>query len=68
VLGGAAGVALGFAVAAVFTRLAGVPAGIKLWVAVFGVALSSFIGLFFGIYPAWKAARLDPVEALRAEK
>lgn len=68
VMGGAAGVALGFATAALFTRLAGVPAGIKLWVAAFGVALSSLIGLFFGIYPAWKAARLDPVEALRAEK
>jgi putative ABC transport system permease protein len=67
-LGGAAGVGAGFLSAALFSNLAGIPAGIRPWVAVFGVSLSSLIGLFFGIYPAWKAARLDPVEALRAEK
>jgi len=65
--GGVAGVALGFLAALAVRTLADFPADVELWVAALGVLLSSGIGLFFGIYPAVKAARLDPVVALRAE-
>jgi putative ABC transport system permease protein len=43
------------------------PASVKAWVALLGVFLSSTLGIFFGIYPAVKASRLDPVAALRSE-
>jgi putative ABC transport system permease protein len=65
--GGVAGVFLGFVAALAVRRLADFPAEVKLWVAILGVTLASAIGLFFGIYPAVKAARLDPVVALRTE-
>jgi len=68
VAGGILGVLIGMAGASFFTTLADMPAGVKPWVAAFGVLMSSGIGLFFGIYPSWRAAGLDPVEALRAEK
>jgi putative ABC transport system permease protein len=43
------------------------PASVQVWVATLGVVLSSVIGLFFGLYPAVKASKLDPVVALRTE-
>jgi putative ABC transport system permease protein len=67
VAGGAVGVAIGFASALALRSFTEFPASVQLWVAVLGVFLSSGIGLFFGIYPATKAAQLDPVTALRAE-
>jgi len=60
-------VLLGFAAATALKYLTSFPAEVRLWVAVLGVALASSIGLFFGIYPAGRAARLDPVTALRSE-
>jgi putative ABC transport system permease protein len=67
-LGGLLGLALGWAIAMasklVFTSL---PTYVPAWAAVLGVGVSVAVGLFFGIWPASKAAKLDPVEALRYE-
>jgi putative ABC transport system permease protein len=67
VAGGAIGIAIGFGCALALRTYTSFPASVKLWVALLGVILSSLIGLFFGIYPARKAAGLDPVTALRTE-
>ena len=67
VVGGAIGIGAGFACALALRTLTSFPASVQPWVAVLGVVLSSAIGLFFGIYPATKAAKLDPVAALRKE-
>jgi len=68
VMGGVAGLMLGW----VISRAAGLifpnlPTAVPLWAASLGVAVSVGVGLFFGIWPASRAARLDPVEALRYE-
>lgn len=65
--GGAAGILIGFLCAELLRRFTTFPAAVKWQVAVMGLVLSSAIGLFFGIYPAQRAAMLDPVEALRSE-
>jgi putative ABC transport system permease protein len=66
-IGGAIGICIGFGCALLVRTLTAFPASVKTWVAVLGLILSSTIGLFFGIYPARKAAGLDPVTALRTE-
>lgn len=66
-MGGAIGIAAGFGCAALLRQFTAFPAAVQTQVAILGLVLSSAIGLFFGIYPATRAARLDPVEALRAE-
>jgi putative ABC transport system permease protein len=67
-LGGLAGMSVGYLISLV-SRLAfpNLPTEVPLWAAGLGIVVSVGIGLFFGIWPASKAARLDPVEALRYE-
>ncbi len=67
VLGGALGVLLGAAIAFSVTLLIGMPSSIKLWAVAAGLVVSASVGVFFGVYPARKAARLDPIVALRFE-
>ena len=56
------------ALAAFFVeRFSPVPASVQLWSVVVGLLLAASVGLFFGIYPARRAAQLAPIEALRYE-
>jgi putative ABC transport system permease protein len=66
-VGGILGIGLGFLVALLLRTFSPFPASVRTWVAVMGVMMSSVVGLFFGIYPAVRASRLDPVVALRSE-
>lgn len=66
-LGGSIGIALGFLFAYGVRSITAFPMGVETWVVILGIVLSSMIGLFFGIYPAVQASRLDPVVALRAD-
>jgi putative ABC transport system permease protein len=66
--GGALGVLLGVLISVVINlTLPKLPSSVPPWAIFLGVGTSMSVGLFFGMYPAWKAARLDPVEALRYE-
>jgi len=67
-IGGLIGLTLGWLVSLTVRLIfPSLPTAVPLWAAVLGVAVSVGVGLFFGIWPANKAARLDPVEALRYE-
>jgi putative ABC transport system permease protein len=66
-IGGIVGVLLGIAVAKGVTLAVGMPSVIKLWAVFAGLIVSASVGIFFGVYPARKAATLDPIAALRFE-
>jgi len=66
-LGGAIGVLFGIAIAKTVTLAIGMPSEIKLWAVVAGVSVAASVGIFFGVYPARRAAILDPITALRFE-
>jgi len=65
--GGAIGLVVGMATAYGFGEMNGIPFFISSQGLILGVAVSVLIGVFFGYYPASRAAKLDPIEALRAE-
>jgi len=66
-IGGALGVVTGFGLAYIISTLIGFPLLVSVASAVLGVAVSSVVGIISGLWPAWRAAKLDPIEALRAE-
>jgi putative ABC transport system permease protein len=66
-VGGAIGVFCGVAVAKIITLIIGFPTSVQLWSVLLGLFMATATGIFFGVYPASKAAKLDPVVALRAE-
>ncbi|HTB98314.1 MAG TPA: ABC transporter permease [Terracidiphilus sp.] len=66
-IGGAIGVLGGILVGKLITLVVGFPTAVPLWAIFLGLFLAAAVGIFFGVYPASKAARLDPVVALRAE-
>jgi putative ABC transport system permease protein len=66
-IGGVGGVVLGTLLALLAAHLTHFPVAIPPWSYAVGVGFSTLIGIFFGLYPANKAARLDPIAALRYE-
>lgn len=66
-LGGLIGLLLAVAVMSLVASFAPIPVAIPLWAPVVAIGVSMLVGLFFGIYPANRAAKLDPIAALRAD-
>jgi putative ABC transport system permease protein len=66
-LGGVIGTLIGALIARMIAAWSPVPAAIEPWSVALGITTTAVVGLFFGIYPASRAARLDPIEALRRE-
>jgi putative ABC transport system permease protein len=66
-VGGVFGVMGGVLVGKLITIVVGFPTAVPLWAIFLGLFLATAVGIFFGVYPASKAAKLDPVAALRAE-
>jgi putative ABC transport system permease protein len=65
--GGVIGTMFGIAIALTIARFTPIPASVETWSVALGIGITALVGLFFGIYPAMRAARLDPIEALRRE-
>lgn len=66
-VGGVLGIILGSAIGLAVNYFAGFPISLPWWSFVLGIGFSASVGIFFGLFPAFKAARLDPIEALRYE-
>ena len=65
--GGLVGTLLGFTLAMILAALTPLPATLEVWSIILGIGITASVGLFFGAYPAARAAALDPIEALRRE-
>jgi putative ABC transport system permease protein len=66
-IGGVLGLVAGLGIASIASSKMGLPFVISVTAVITGFSIPTIIGLVFGIYPAWKAAKLDPIEALRFE-
>ena len=65
--GGVLGILLGAGISALVKALSPLPTYVSLWSVIMGVLFSAVVGVFFGLYPAMRASRLDPVDSLRYE-
>jgi putative ABC transport system permease protein len=65
--GGVIGTIFGAAIAITIAKFTPIPASVEWWSVMLGITITALVGLFFGLYPAMRAARLDPIEALRRE-
>ena len=66
-IGGIAGLIVGEIASLLMNKYSPLPAYVPMWAIGVGVGISAAVGIIFGLWPAWKAARLDPIEALRWE-
>ena len=67
IFGGVLGTMLGAAIAVTIASFTPIPAAIEVWSVALGIGITALVGLVFGLYPAMRAAALDPIEALRKE-
>ena len=65
--GGVIGTGIGFGAAIIISKVSPLPAAVQAWSVALGIGITAIVGLFFGLYPAIRAAKLDPIEALRRE-
>ena len=66
-IGGLIGLGVAYGISIFLVKFTPIPAEVPLWAAALAIGVSSGVGLIFGIYPAWKASKLDPIVALRSE-
>ena len=67
IFGGVVGTIIGATIAITISAFTPIPASLEIWSVALGIGITALVGLFFGLYPAMQAAKLDPIEALRRE-